>query len=139
MRNSLPNASFIGFTGTPIEHTDANTRAVFGDYISIYDIQQAVEDGATVKIYYEGRLAKLELDEKEKPKIDPEFDEVTEGEELEKKEKLKTKWAALEAIVGTEKRIGLVARDLIDHFEKRLEALEGKAMKSLATKLILVT
>ena len=128
MRDALPNASFIGFTGTPIEHTDANTRAVFGDYISIYDIQQAVEDGATVKIYYEGRLAKLELDEKEKPKIDPEFDEVTEGEELEKKEKLKTKWAALEAIVGTEKRIGLVAQDIVEHFDKRLEAMEGKAM-----------
>lgn len=128
MRDSLPKASFIGFTGTPIEHTDANTRAVFGDYISIYDIQQAVEDGATVKIYYEGRLAKLELDEKEKPKIDPEFDEVTEGEELEKKEKLKTKWAALEAIVGTEKRISLVAKDVVDHFEKRLEAMDGKAM-----------
>jgi len=128
MRDSLPNASFIGFTGTPIEHTDANTRSVFGDYISIYDIQQAVEDGATVKIYYEGRLAKLGLDENEKPKIDPDFDEITEGEELEKKEKLKTKWAALEAIVGTEKRIGLVARDLVDHFEKRLEAMDGKAM-----------
>jgi type I restriction enzyme R subunit len=128
MRDSLPNASFIGFTGTPIEHTDANTRAVFGDYVSIYDIQQAVEDGATVKIYYEGRLAKLELDEKEKPKIDPEFDEVTEGEELEQKEKLKTKWAALEAIVGTEKRVGLVAQDIVDHFEKRQEAIDGKAM-----------
>jgi type I restriction enzyme, R subunit len=128
MRDSLPNASFIGFTGTPIEHTDANTRAVFGDYVSIYDIQQAVEDGATVKIYYEGRLAKLELDEKEKPKIDPEFDEVTEGEELEKKEKLKTKWAALEAIVGTEKRIGLIAKDFVNHLEQRLEAMDGKAM-----------
>jgi type I restriction enzyme R subunit len=128
MRDALPNASFIGFTGTPIEHTDANTRAVFGDYISIYDIQQAVEDGATVKIYYEGRLAKLELDEKEKPRIDPEFDEVTEGEEVERKEKLKTKWAALEAIVGTEKRISLVAKDIVDHFEKRLEAMDGKAM-----------
>ncbi len=128
MRDSLPNASFIGFTGTPIEHTDANTRAVFGDYISIYDIQQAVDDGATVKIYYEGRLAKLELDEKEKPKIDPEFDDVTEGEELEKKEKLKTKWAALEAIVGTEKRVGLVAKDIVEHFEKRQEAIDGKAM-----------
>lgn len=128
LRDSLPNASFIGFTGTPIEHTDANTRSVFGDYISIYDIQQSVEDGATVKIYYEGRLAKLELDEKEKPKIDPDFDEATEGEELEKKEKLKTKWAALEAIVGTEKRIGLVAKDVVDHFEKRLEAMDGKAM-----------
>ncbi|NMC79753.1 MAG: HsdR family type I site-specific deoxyribonuclease, partial [Chloroflexi bacterium] len=128
MRDALPNASFIGFTGTPIEHSDANTRAVFGDYISIYDIQQAVEDGATVKIYYEGRLAKLELDEKERPKIDPDFDEVTEGEELEKKEKLKTKWAALEAIVGTEKRIGLIAKDVVDHFEKRLEVMDGKAM-----------
>lgn len=128
MRDSLPNASFIGFTGTPIEHTDANTRAVFGDYISIYDIQQAVQDGATVKIYYEGRLAKLGLNETEKPKIDPDFDEITEGEELEKKEKLKTKWAALEAIVGTEKRVSLVARDVVDHFEKRLEAMDGKAM-----------
>jgi type I restriction enzyme R subunit len=128
MRDALPNASFIGFTGTPIEQADANTRAVFGDYISIYDIQQAVEDGATVKIYYEGRLAKLELDEKEKPNIDPEFDELTEGEELEKKEKLKSKWAALEAVVGTEKRIGLVAKDIVDHFEKRLEALDGKGM-----------
>ena len=101
---------------------------MFGDYISIYDIQQAVEDGATVKIYYEGRLAKLELDEKEKPKIDPDFDEVTEGEELEKKEKLKTKWAALEAIVGSEKRVNLVAKDIVDHFEKRQEAIDGKAM-----------
>ena len=128
MRDALPNASFIGFTGTPIEHTDANTRAVFGDYISIYDIQQAVEDGATVKIYYEGRLAKLELDEKEKPKIDPEFDEVTEGEELEKKEKLKTKWAALAEIVGTEHRLSVIAKDFIEHFEKRLEAMDGKAM-----------
>ncbi len=128
MRDALPNASFIGFTGTPIEHADANTRAVFGDYISIYDIQQAVEDGATVKIYYEGRLAKLELDEKEKPRIDPEFDEVTEGEELERKEKLKTKWAALEAVVGAEKRVKLVAADFVEHFEKRLEAMDGKAM-----------
>ena len=94
MRDALPNASFIGFTGTPIEQTDANTRAVFGDYISIYDIQRAVEDGATVPIYYESRLAKLELNEAERPKIDPEFEEVTEGEEVERKEKLKTKWAA---------------------------------------------
>ncbi len=128
MRDALPNASFIGFTGTPIEHTDANTRSVFGDYISIYDIQQAVEDGATVKIYYEGRLAKLELDEKEKPKIDPEFDEVTEGEELEKKEKLKTKWAALAEIVGTEHRLSVIAKDFVEHFEKRLEAMDGKAI-----------
>lgn len=128
MRDALPNASFIGFTGTPIELSDKNTRAVFGDYISIYDIQQAVEDGATVKIYYEGRLAKLELDEKERPHIDQEFEEVTEGEEVEQKEKLKTKWAALEAIVGAEKRVHVIARDFIDHFEQRLEAMDGKAM-----------
>jgi len=128
MRDALPNASFIGFTGTPIELTDKNTRAVFGDYISIYDIQRAVEDKATVPIYYESRLAKLELDERERPKIDPEFEEVTEGEEIEKKEKLKTKWAQLEKIVGAEKRIRLIARDIVDHFEKRLEVLEGKAM-----------
>src|SRR5690606_26174231 len=97
MRDALPNASFIGFTGTPIEKEDANTRAVFGDYISIYDIQQAVEDGATVPIYYESRLAKLALDEAERPRIDPDFEEVTEGEEAERKEKLKSKWAQLEA------------------------------------------
>jgi len=128
MRDALPNASFIGFTGTPIEKTDANTRAVFGDYISIYDIQRAVEDGATVPIYYESRLAKLALDEAERPKIDPDFEEVTEGEEVERKEQLKTRWAQLEAIVGAEKRLRLVARDIVDHFEKRLEVLDGKAM-----------
>ncbi len=105
MRDALPNASFIGFTGTPIELTDANTRAVFGDYISVYDIQRAVQDGATVPIYYESRLAKLALDEAERPKIDPEFEEATEGEEVERKEKLKTKWAQLEAVVGAEKRL----------------------------------
>ena len=128
MRDALPNASFIGFTGTPIEKEDANTRAVFGDYISVYDIQRAVEDGATVPIYYESRLAKLELDETEKPKIDPEFEEATEGEEVERKEKLKTKWAQLEAIVGSEKRLNLVAQDIVSHFEQRLEAMDGKAM-----------
>jgi type I restriction enzyme R subunit len=128
MRDALPNASFIGFTGTPIELKDANTRAVFGDYISVYDIQQAVEDGATVPIYYEGRLAKLELKEAEKPKIDPEFEEVTEGEEAEEKEKLKTKWAALESVVGSEKRVELIARDLFAHFDARLEVIESKAM-----------
>jgi type I restriction enzyme R subunit len=128
MRDALPNASFIGFTGTPIELTDKNTRAVFGDYISVYDIQRAVEDKATVPIYYEGRLAKLALEEAEKPKIDPDFEEVTEGEELERKEKLKSRWAQLEAVVGAEKRLKLVARDIVEHFERRLEALEGKAM-----------
>src|SRR6266496_3654843 len=89
MRDALPHASFIGFTGTPIEKSDANTRAVFGEYISVYDIQRAVADGATVPIYYESRLAKLELKGSERPKIDPECEEVTEGEEVERKEKLK--------------------------------------------------
>lgn len=128
MRDALPHASFIGFTGTPIELQDANTRAVFGDYISVYDIQRAVEDGATVPIYYESRLAKLELDEAERPKIDPEFEEATEGEEVERKEKLKSKWAQLEAIVGAERRLELVAKDIVEHFEQRLETLDGKAM-----------
>ncbi|MCE5268432.1 MAG: type I restriction endonuclease subunit R [Planctomycetaceae bacterium] len=128
MRDALPNASFIGFTGTPIEKTDANTRAVFGDYVSIYDIQRAVEDKATVPIYYESRIAKLGLNESELPHLDAEFEEITEGEEVERKEKLKTKWAALEALVGDEKRIRLIAADLVDHFERRLEAMDGKAM-----------
>jgi type I restriction enzyme R subunit len=138
MRDALPNASFIGFTGTPIELTDKNTRAVFGDYISIYDIQQAVRDGATVPIYYESRLAKLELNEAERPKIDAEFEEVTEGEEIERKEKLKTKWAQLEAIVGTEKRLKLIAQDLVNHWENRLEAMDGKALVVCMSRRICV-
>ena len=128
LRDALPNASFVGFTGTPIELQDANTRAVFGDYISIYDIQRSVEDNATVAIYYESRLTKLVLDENERPKIDPEFEEATEGEEVERKEKLKTKWAQLEAVVGAESRIRQIAEDIVDHFEQRLEVLQGKAM-----------
>ncbi len=128
IRDALPNATFVGFTGTPIEFEDRNTRHVFGDYISVYDIEQAVVDGATVPIYYESRIAKLDLSEEEKPRIDPEFEEVTEGEEIERKERLKTKWAQLEAIVGTDKRLGMVARDLLDHFDARLSTLEGKAM-----------
>jgi type I restriction enzyme, R subunit len=128
MRGALPNASFIGFTGTPIEKADRSTPAVFGDYISIYDIQQAVADGATVRIFYEGRLAKLELKENERPHIDPEFEEVTESEEESVREKLKTKWARLEAMVGTEKRINLVSRDIVNHFEQRLEVMDGKGM-----------
>ena len=138
MRDALPKASFVGFTGTPIELKDANTRAVFGDYISIYDIQRAVEDQATVPIYYESRLAKLALDEGEKPTIDPEFEEATEGKEVERKEKLKTRWAQLEAIVGTEKRLKFVARDIVAHFEQRLEALDGKAMVVCMSRRICV-
>jgi type I restriction enzyme R subunit len=128
MRDALPNASFIGFTGTPIELTDKNTRAVFGDYISVYDIERAVKDGATVPIYYESRLAKLELKDTERPKLDAEFEEATEGEEVDRKERLKTKWAQLEAVVGAEKRIHLIAQDMVRHFESRLEAMDGKAM-----------
>ena len=128
MRDALPNASFVGFTGTPIELQDANTRAVFGDYISIYDIQRSVEDRATVPIYYESRLAKLTLDEDERPTIDPEFEEATEGEEVERREKLKTRWAQQEAVVGAEKRVKQIAEDIVAHFEQRLEALDGKAM-----------
>jgi len=138
MRDALPHASFIGFTGTPIELQDASTRAVFGDYISVYDIQRAVQDGATVPIYYESRLAKLALDESERPKIDPGFEEATEGEEVARKEKLKTKWAQLEAVVGSDKRLAIVARDIVDHFEKRLEAMDGKAMVVCMSRRICV-
>ena len=139
MRDALPSASFIGFTGTPIELTDANTRAVFGDYISVYDIQRAVIDGATVPIYYESRLAKLELKSSELPNIDPEFEEATEGEEVERKEKLKSRWAQLEAVVGSESRIKLVARDLVEHFEARLIAMDGKAMVVVMSRRIAVS
>ena len=128
MRDALPNASFVGFTGTPIELQDANTRAVFGDYISIYDIQRSVEDGATVPIYYESRLAQLALLERERPKIDPKFEEITEGEEVERRERLKSRWAQLEAVVGAENRLSQIAEDIVSHFEQRLEVLEGKAM-----------
>jgi len=128
MRAALPNASFIGFTGTPIEMTDKNTRAIFGDYISVYDIERAVKDGATVPIYYESRLAKLELNDAERPRLDEEFEEATEGEEIDHKERLKTRWAQLEALVGAEKRIALIAADLVQHFERRLDVMDGKAM-----------
>ncbi|MBK7046471.1 MAG: type I restriction endonuclease subunit R [bacterium] len=138
MRDALPNASFVGFTGTPIELTDANTRAVFGDYISVYDIQRSVQDKATVPIYYESRLARLELLESERPNIDPEFEEVTEGEEVSRKEKLKSKWAQLEAVVGSENRVKLVARDLVDHFENRLATMDGKAMVVCMSRRICV-
>ena len=138
MRDALPRASFVGFTGTPIELQDANTRAVFGDYISIYDIQRAVEDQATVPIYYESRLAKLTLDESERPKIDPGFEEATEGEEVARKEKLKTKWAQLEAVVGTKQRLRLVAEDIVSHFEHRIEAMDGKAMVVCMSRRICV-
>ena len=138
MRDALPNVSFLGFTGTPIELEDANTRAVFGDYISVYDITRSEKDGATVPIYYESRLAALLLDEEQKPNIDPDFEEVTEGEELESKEHLKSKWTQLEVVVGADNRIRQIAQDLIEHFEARLEVLDGKAMVVCMSRRICV-
>lgn len=128
LRDGLPNATFIGFTGTPIELSDKNTRAVFGEYIDVYDIARAVEDKATVPIYYEARLAKIELLKELTPAIDADFEELTEGEEIEKKEKLKSKWARLEAMIGSEKRISLIAQDVVDHFETRLSVMDGKGL-----------
>jgi type I restriction enzyme R subunit len=128
IREALPNASFIGFTGTPIETGDKNTRVIFGDYLSVYDIQQAVHDNFTVKIFYEGRLAKLALDDSEKINIDEEFQEITEDQEESARQRVKSKWARVEAIVGSEKRIKEVAQDIVTHFEKRLEAMDGKGM-----------
>jgi len=128
IRDALPNATFIGFTGTPIELSDRNTYAVFGNTISTYDIQQAVLDKATVPIYYESRIAKLDLDEKEKPHIDEDLEEVTEGEEIERVERMKSKWSQLAEIVGTPKRLGLVVDDLLKHFDERQSAMDGKAL-----------
>ena len=128
IRDGLPNASFIGFTGTPIELDDKNTQAVFGNYVSIYDIQRAVHDKATVPIYYEARVIKLSFDDSAIESIDEDFEEVTEAEEVTTQEKLKTKWAALEAMVGDDDRLKVLARDLVDHFEKRREVLDGKGM-----------
>ena len=138
MRDGLPNASFIGFTGTPIELSDKDTYAVFGENIHTYDIQQAVDDGATVRIYYESRLAKIEINKAERPNIEEEFEEVTEGEESDLKNKLKSKWARLEALVGAEKRVNLVAQDIVEHLESRLEAMGGKAMVVCMSRRICV-
>jgi len=138
LHDALPNASFIGFTGTPVELTDRSTPAVFGNYIDTYDILRAVEDETTVPIYYESRLARIELEETEKPRIDPAFEEITEGEEESEKQRLRAKWAALEAMVGAEKRVGLVAEDLVRHFEQRLEVMDGKAMVVCMSRRICV-
>ncbi len=128
LREAIPNASFIGFTGTPVELTDKNTPAVFGDYIDIYDMTRAVQDGTTVKIFYESRIAKLDLPESERPKIDSEFEEITEFQEESYKEKQKSKWSRLEAIVGAENRVQKIAEDIVEHYEKRQAAAFGKAM-----------
>ncbi|MCY4318651.1 MAG: type I restriction endonuclease subunit R, partial [Alphaproteobacteria bacterium] len=138
LRDALPNASFIGFTGTPIEKEDVNTPAVFGEYIDVYDINRGVEDGATVPIYYESRLARIELDENEKPILDDEIAELTEDEASGEQERLKRRWANVEAVVGTEKRLCLVARDLVEHFESRVVGMEGKAMVVCMSRRICV-
>lgn len=131
LRDSLPNASYIGFTGTPIELIDKSTQAVFGDYIDVYDMTRAVEDGTTVKIYYESRIAKLELPETLKPKIDDEYDEITEYQEATQKELLKSKWARLEAVVGADSRVKAIAKDIVDHFQRRDNAQEYEGGKAL--------
>ena len=128
LRDALPNATFVAFTGTPVSSEDRDTRAVFGDYISVYDMQQAKEDGATVAIYYESRLAKLRLKDEEMPQIDDEVDELAEDEEEGAQAKLKSRWAALEKVVGAGPRVASVAADLVAHFEERSKAQTGKAM-----------
>ncbi len=138
VRQALPHASFIGFTGTPIEATDVNTPAVFGTYIDVYDISRAVEDGATVPIYYESRLARIELDENEKPRIDAEIEALVEDETLTEAERAKAKWSTVEALVGSRKRLQQIASDLVQHLEARLEALDGKAMAVCMSRRICV-
>jgi len=138
LRDALPNASFIGFTGTPIEADDVNTPAVFGNYIDVYDISRAVEDGATVPIYYESRLARIELDEDEKPRIDAEVNELTEDDPEVEQERFKRKWSTVEALVGSDKRLALVAQDMVTHFEDRVAALDGKAMVVCMSRRICV-
>lgn len=128
LRDALPHATFVAFTGTPVSSEDRDTRAVFGDYIHVYDMQQAKEDGATVAIYFESRLAKLSLKQEELPAIDDEVDELAEDEEEGQQARLKSKWAALEKVVGAEPRIASVAADLVAHFEERNQAQTGKAM-----------
>ena len=128
LRDALPNASFIGFTATPIELGDRNTRQVFGEDISIYDVERAIKDKVTVPILYEARLAKIDLKDSERPHLDKDFEEVTEGEESFVREQLKNRWSRLEAMVGAEKRLRLLARDIVDHFEARQQALDGKGM-----------
>lgn len=138
VRQALPNASFIGFTGTPIENEDKSTPAVFGNYIDVYDIQQAVEDGATVPIYYESRLVELDIDPSMRAQIDEEIDELLEAEELEEQEAYKVRNAQLEAIVGSDKRIERIASDIVEHFENRQETMDGKGMIVVMSRRIAI-
>ena len=128
MRDALPNASFIGFTGTPVELSDKNTPALFGEYIDIYDLTQAVKDKTTVPIYYESRIAKLDIPQEFKPKIDSEYEEIIEGQEETYAENQKRKWARLEAIVGKDSRIDVIVKDLLQHYDLRQRAISGKVM-----------
>ncbi|GAC43627.1 type I restriction endonuclease subunit R [Paenibacillus popilliae] len=138
MRDALPNASYIGYTGTPVELADKNTPAVFGDYIDVYDMTRAVEDGTTVKIYYESRIARLELSDEERPRIDNDYEEITEYQEFSQQEKLKSKWARLEALAGAEKRINQIAQDIVTHYEQRQGAMAGKAMIAVMSRRIAI-
>ncbi len=138
IRQALPNASFIGFTGTPIENEDKSTPAVFGDYIDVYDIEQAVQDGATVPIYYESRLVELDIDQSMRSKIDEQIDELLDAEELDKQEEYKTRNAQLEAIVGNGKRIERIASDIVEHFENRQSVMDGKGMVVVMSRRIAV-
>ncbi len=138
VREGLPNASFVGFTGTPIEKADRSTPAIFGEYIDVYDISRAVEDGATVPIYYESRLARIELDDDAKPKIDEEIEAILEDETLTEQEKFKAKMSTIESLVGAEKRLAQIASDLVEHLEARLAGLSGKAMAVCMSRRICV-
>src|SRR5690606_16952612 len=138
IRQGLPNASFIGFTGTPIEAEDVNTPAIFGEYIDVYDISRAVEDGATVPIFYESRLARIEVDDDEKPKIDAEIEEILEDDTLTEQEKQKAKWTTVERLVGAEKRLSQISADLVAHLEARLEGMDGRAMAVCMSRRICV-
>ena len=138
LRDALPNATFIGFTGTPIELDDKSTPVVFGDYIDIYDMTRAVEDGATVKIYYENRIIKLDTNEDIIEEIDEEFDEITEGQEDNDKEKYKSKWSRLEAVVGSPSRIKKLAEDIVNHYEEKAKTVDGKAMVVCMSRKICV-
>ncbi|MEI7522494.1 MAG: type I restriction endonuclease subunit R [Candidatus Saccharibacteria bacterium] len=138
IRQALPNASFIGFTGTPIENDDRSTPAVFGKYIDVYDIQQSVKDGATVPIYYESRLVELDINKDMRSKIDQEIDQLLQAEEFDKQEEYKTRNAQLEAIVGNAKRIDRIASDIVEHFENRLSTIVGKGMVVVMSRRIAV-
>lgn len=138
LRDALPNATYLGFTGTPIESSDKSTKAVFGDYIDIYDLTRAVEDGATVRIFYESRLARVSLPEDAKPQIDQDVEELTEGQEMSDAERAKSRWARVEAIVGSDARLDLIAADLVEHWEARRANLIGKAMVVCMSRRICV-